>query len=76
MVSTCFHVWLDEVVPLAMKFVGFEVNALHLFIAYCAPGCVFASIESAGDFQSLCRGRPGDEIDDCFVIPQWLSAPV
>ena len=59
-----------------MKLVTFQVNALHLFIAYFAPGGVFAPIQSAGDFQSLGGGRRGDEIDDCFVIPQWLPAPI
>ena len=33
-----------------MKLVGLEVNALHLFIAHFAPGWVFASVQSAGDF--------------------------
>ena len=59
-----------------MKLVGFEVNTLHLFIADCAPGGVFAPIESAGDFQSLCRGRRGDKMDDGFVVPQRLAAPI
>ena len=59
-----------------MKLVGFEVNALHLFIADGAPGWVFASIQSAGDFQALCRGRRGDEMDDGFVVLQWFSSPV
>ena len=59
-----------------MKLVGFEVNALHLFIAYCTPGWVFAPIQSTGDFESLRRGCPSDEIDDCFVIPQRFAAPI
>ena len=59
-----------------MKLVGFEVNALHLVIADGASGWVFAPIQSAGDFQSLCRGRRGDQMDDGFVVAQWLAWPV
>ena len=63
-VSTCLHGWLDEVVPLTMKRVRFQVHALHLFIAHFAPGWVFAPIQPTGDCQSFRRGGPGDKIDD------------
>ena len=53
-----------------MELVGFEVNALQLFIADCAPGGVFAPIKPVGDFQSLCRGRSGDEMDGT-----WFRSP-
>jgi hypothetical protein len=51
----------------------FEV--LDLRIAYLASCLVFAAIQSADDFQSLRRGRLSDELDDRFVVSQWLPAP-
>ena len=59
-----------------MKLVAFQVEALHLRIGYLASCRVFAAIQSAGDFQSLRRGCLGDEIDDRFVVSQWLPAPI
>ena len=59
-----------------MKLVAFDVDARHFFITNLAPGWIFPAIQSTRHFQSLRRGGPGDEIDDRFVIPQRLSAPI
>jgi len=54
----------------------FHIDALHLFIVNLASGWIFPAIQSTRHFQSLRRGRPGDEIDDRFVIPQRFSTPI
>ena len=54
------YVWLDQIVPFAMKLVALQVDALHLRIAYFASCRVFVSIQSTGDLQSLRSGCPGD----------------
>jgi len=59
-----------------MKFVGLQVDPRHLGIAYFTPRWVAATVQSAGDFQTLGCAGPGNEIDDRFVVPQGLSTPV
>ena len=58
-----------------MKLGTFQPQTTHLFVAHLAPARVFPAIQSASDFQSLRRGRSGDEMDDRFVIAQGLAAP-
>ena len=59
-----------------MKLITRHIDTLHLFIANRAAGWIFPAIQSARHLQSLRRGRPGDEIDDRFVIPQRFTAPI
>jgi len=59
-----------------MKLAAFQLQALHLLVTDLAAGGIFASIEPAGDFQSLGGGGSGDQIDDSLIVAQWLSAPV
>ena len=33
-------------------------------------------VESGIDFESLCGGCGGDEIDDCCVVVEWFFFPV
>ena len=59
-----------------MKLVTFHIDALHLFVTNFPSRWIFSAIQSTRYFQSLRRGRPGNEIDDRFVIPQWFSFPL
>ena len=54
-----------------MKPVAFQVHTLHLRVADFESCGVFAPIQSTGDFQSLGRGGPGDQIDDRFIVRVW-----
>ena len=62
--------------PFAMNTGWVPSGTLRLFSTYFTPGRIFPAIRSAGDFPSFCRDRPGDEMDDRFVIPQRLTAPI
>ena len=59
-----------------MKCVAFQVDARHLCLAHFTSRWVSAAVQSAGDFQSLRRGCSGDEMDDRFVVPHRLTAPI
>ena len=59
-----------------MKLIPFPIDAPHLIIAHLASDRVFPTIQSTCDFQSLGCGRPGDEMDDGFIIPQGFSTSV
>ncbi len=52
-----------------MKLIALYVYVLHFFISDFASCWIFSTIQTAFYFQSFCRGRPGDEINDRFVIP-------
>jgi hypothetical protein len=52
------YVWFDQVVPLAVKLVAFQVDAPHLRVADFASGGVFAPIQSTGDFQNRLTASP------------------
>jgi hypothetical protein len=52
------------------------MDSLHFLICNLSPSGVFASIEAAGDLQSFRRGSLGDEIDDGFIVSQWLPTPI
>src|SRR5260370_36965165 len=58
-----------------MKLAAFQLQALHLSVTDLAAGGIFASIEPAGDFQSLGGGGSGGQINDSLIVAQWLAAP-
>src|SRR5271169_1500612 len=66
----------DDIVPFAMKPIRLKVNAFHFFRGDLATGWIFAAVQSARHFQSFCRRRLGNEMDDGFVISQWLATPI
>src|SRR5690348_2196647 len=59
-----------------MKLAAFQLQALHLLVTDFAASRIFASIEPAGDFQSLGGGGSRDQIDDGLIVAQGFSAPV
>lgn len=59
-----------------MEFVTLHVEAFHLVVADATTGWVFPAIQSARDLQSLCGSGLSDEVDDGFLIAQWLAAPI
>ena len=69
-------VWMNRVVPFAMKVVGLQIDMGKLFIRDLSPNGVLAVIQAAGHFQALGRRRPGDQPHHRLVIAQRLAAPV
>ncbi len=59
-----------------MELVALDVNVLHLRVADLATGWIFSAVQTTGHFQSLGRGGLSDELNDRFVITQWLSTPI
>ena len=66
----------DDVVPLAVKFVGMQVDPFHLLCGDLAACGVFALIQATDYAQAFRRGGAADQIDDRFVIHQRLATPV
>jgi hypothetical protein len=65
-----------DVVPLAMKSIAHNINALHFFVADLASSRIFLPIQSTLDLESfLCRSL-GDQVDNGFVINQRLCTPI
>jgi len=62
-------VWPDDIVPIAMKRVPFQVHLFHLFVGYFSPGRIFPAIQATRHFQPFGRGRVGNQAHDGFVIP-------
>ena len=69
-------IWLYDVVPLTVKGVAHNVDARHLLIADLAPSRILATIQTTLDFQTFGGCRPGDQVDNGFVINQRLAAPI
>jgi len=65
-----------HIVPFAVKPIRLKIDALHFFLADFAAGWIFAAVQSAGHFQSFRSRRLGNEMDDGFVISQWLATPI
>lgn len=66
----------NDIVPVAVEFMAFNPEIFHLLIGDFAPSRILSAIQPAGDSQSLCRGRPGNEVDDGFIVTQGFSSPV
>ena len=48
----------------------------HFFFADFNSLEICSLVESGIDFESLCGGCGGDEIDDCCVVVEWFFFPV
>jgi len=67
---------MDRVVPLAVEFVGLQIDMGELFICDPSPDGVLAVIQPAGHFQALGRRRSCDQPHHRLVIAQRLAPPV
>src|SRR5262245_2767537 len=68
--------WSDDVVPVPMEAVAFQIYTLHLPVRDPAPGGVFSPVQTTDDLQALRGGRPGDQVDYGLVVAQRLAPPV
>src|SRR2546428_13830498 len=65
----------DDVVPVSMEAVAFQVDAVHRLVGDSPPGGVFAAVQTTDDLQALRGRRPRDQVDDGFVVAQRLASP-
>ena len=66
----------DDVVPVPMEAMAFQVDPLHRLVRDPPPGRVFAAIQTTDDLQALRGGRPRDQVDDRLVVAQRLAPPI
>src|SRR6266851_4751338 len=66
----------DDIVPVAMKLIRLKIDTLHVFLRDFPARGILAAIQSAGHFQSFRGRRLRNEMDDGFVVTQWLSPPI
>jgi hypothetical protein len=66
----------DDVVPVPMEAVAFQVDTLHLLVGDSPPGGVFSAVQTTDDLQALRGRRPSDQVDDGFVVAQRLASPI
>src|SRR5712692_8751069 len=66
----------DDLVPFAMKLIRVKIESLHFLLGDFATGWIFAAIQAARHFQSFGGRRLGNEMDDRFVVTQWLATPI
>ena len=66
----------DDIVPFAVKLIWVQIERLHVVLGDFAARRILAAIQAARNGQSLCGRRLRNQIDDRFVVPQGLAAPV
>jgi len=75
-IKCCLGVRPDDIVPVAMKRVAFQVHSLHLFVGNFPPSWIFPAIQATRHFQPFGRGRVGNQAHDGLVIPERFPSPV
>src|ERR1017187_2416529 len=59
-IKSCSGVRLNDIVPVAMKRVAFQIHSFHLFVRDSPPGWIFPTIQVTLHCQSFGRGRFGN----------------
>jgi len=65
----------DDVVPLPVEAVGFQVDRLHLLVGDPPPRGVFSAAQTTDDLQALCGRCPRDQVGDRLVVAQRFAPP-
>ena len=68
--------WPNNIVPLSVELVGFDVNFLHLGLGHADPFVIFPPVDSRLDSQARLRARRTDKLDDNFSAIKRPSPPV
>src|SRR3990172_7206167 len=66
----------DDVVPVPVEAVTFQVDTLHLLVRDAPAGGVCSAIQTTDDLKALRGRRPSDQVDDRLVVAQRLAPPV
>src|SRR6266496_3491904 len=66
----------DNVVPVSVEAVGFQVDTLHLLIRDPPPSGIFSAVQTTDDLKALRGCRPRDQVDDRLVVAQRLAPPI
>src|SRR2546427_10144364 len=66
----------DDVVPVPMKAVAFQVESLHLIVGDSPAGGISSAVQTTDDLKALRGRRPSNQVDDCFVVAQRLTSPI
>ena len=67
---------VNGVIPVAMKFVLFQVHSPNFLIRYLPAGRVFPTIQTAGHLEPFGCRRARDQIHDRLIIAKRLAAPI
>ncbi len=67
---------MNDVIPVPMKRVTFQVHSLDFLIRHLASGWVFPTIQPTAHLKSFGRRRMSNQVDDGLVILKGLSAPI
>src|SRR5947209_18826866 len=68
--------WLEGVIPLAVKIVSDDVKRLEFLIAHFDASRIGVGVLDGSDDQSLLAGGMRDELNDRFKRDQGLGTPV
>src|SRR6266849_5995878 len=66
----------DDVVPVPMEAVAFQVDAVHLIVGDSPAGGVFSAVQTTDNLKALGGRRPSDQVDDGFIVAQRLASPI
>src|ERR1039458_4842145 len=67
---------VNGVIPVAMKFVLFQVHSPNFLIRHLPAGRVFPTIQTAGHVEPFGCRRARDQIHDRLIIAKRLAAPI
>ena len=68
--------WLDDIVPIAVKLISLHMDSLHFLICDSASGGILPTVQSASHFQSFRSSGFSDEMHNRLIVPQRLPPPV
>src|SRR2546428_10585828 len=66
----------DDVVPVSMEAVAFQVDTVHRLVGDSPPGGVFAAVQTTDDLQAPRGRRPRDQVDAGFLVAQRPATPI
>src|SRR3989304_2979192 len=66
----------DAVIPFAVKAIRLEIEAVHVLRSHPAAGGIAAAIQPARDREASRGRRPGNELDDGFIVTERFAAPI
>ena len=67
---------MNDVIPVAMKRVPFQVHSLKFLIRHIPSGRVFPTIQTAGHLEPFGSRRASDQVYDRLIISKRFTAPI
>ena len=67
---------VNDVIPVAMKRVPFQVHSVKFLIRHIPSGRVFPTIQTAGHLEPFGSRRASDQVYDRLIISKRFTAPI